>query len=256
MATRVGKTLLEARMGRGIDLYEVQRVTKVRVELLRAIEEDRWEDLPPSADARGSLAAYARYLGLDDEALVEEYEKSIERAGAGAAVPHGVLRSGVIRRRRSSEDGPRIKPVAIAVAGVAAAAVVAVVIIVSVGGSGGNGGATHPQGKGAGSGAKTSSRPSTPASVAMVELRATADVWVCLVDGSGRPLVDGETLAAGETRGPYSGRSFEMTFGNGSVKMTVDDQPAAIPRVARPLGFRILAGSVRKLDPASRPTCL
>ena len=43
---QVGQVLREARLQRGLDLYEVKRVTKISVPALRAMEEDRWESLP------------------------------------------------------------------------------------------------------------------------------------------------------------------------------------------------------------------
>jgi hypothetical protein len=88
-----------------------------------------------------------------------------------------------------------------------------------------------------------------------VELNATADVWVCLVDERNRPLVDGETLSTGETRGPFTAIAFEATFGNGSVEMTVNGQPADIPPSASPLNYRITATAVKQLASGAGPTC-
>ncbi|MGH2986186.1 MAG: helix-turn-helix domain-containing protein, partial [Solirubrobacterales bacterium] len=45
----IGQTLREARAGRGIELDEAERVTKIRIKYLRAMEEDRWEVLPGDA---------------------------------------------------------------------------------------------------------------------------------------------------------------------------------------------------------------
>ena len=102
----------------------------------------------------------------------------------------------------------------------------------------------------------TSTTSTTPSGQVSVELRATAPVWVCLVDDRGNPVVDSETLSADQTRGPFSGSRFEVTFGNGSVEMTVDGQPARVPAVAEPIGYRITPNGVRTLDPSSQPTCL
>jgi hypothetical protein len=88
-----------------------------------------------------------------------------------------------------------------------------------------------------------------------VELRPSADVWVCLVDDRGRPLVDGETLASGESRGPFTAPGFELTLGNGSLEMTVNGQPADVPPSASPLNYRITSSGVKQLDAASGPTC-
>jgi hypothetical protein len=257
MATRVGKTLLEARTERGIDLYEVQRVTKIRVQLLRAMEEDRWEELPAPAHTRGLLSTYARFLGLDDAPLVEEYTSTIEGADRPEPVPQGVLQRGVLRQRQARKGSRSIKPAAVWLTGIAAAAAVALVIIGSLGGSDNGSSPTAHHRKHAGSaGGTTSAETPAQASEVSVELRPTAAVWVCLVDDRGRALVPGETLAADQARGPYSGRSFDVTFGNGSIEMTVDGELAEIPPVARPLGYRIGPRGVRKLDPASGPTCL
>ena len=89
-----------------------------------------------------------------------------------------------------------------------------------------------------------------------MRLRSSGTVWVCLVDDRGRALVNGETLVAGEARGEFRARAFEVTFGNGAVDMEVDDEPVEVPDLAEPLGYRITPGGVRELDPASRPTCV
>lgn len=254
MASPVGQALREARLERGIELTEVERVTKIRVKFLRAMEEDRWEELPAPAYARGFLQTYARYLDLDDEALVEQYRETVEPADAGGPIPAGIIRSGTIEPRRS------LRPPTFVLAGLAAVVAVAAVVvaIASIGGSGNGGGSKpHRQRTAKSTPTRTTGTTTTaPGSELSVELSPTADVWVCLMDDRGRALVNGETLAAGDTRGPFTGRGFEVTFGNGSVEMTVDGQSAQIPAVASPLGYRITSSGVSKLDPASDPTCL
>src|SRR4030095_13037375 len=100
MATRIGQALREARLERGIELSEVERVTKIRVKFLRAMEEERWEELPEPVYARGFLSAYARYLDLDDGPLVEEYRRGVESAGGSEQNPGGGLRRGPVRPGR------------------------------------------------------------------------------------------------------------------------------------------------------------
>jgi cytoskeleton protein RodZ len=73
MAPPIGESLHEARARRGIELSDVERATKIRVKYLRAMEEERWELLPGAAYARGFLRTYGGFLGLDGQALVEEY---------------------------------------------------------------------------------------------------------------------------------------------------------------------------------------
>ena len=76
------------------------------------------------------------------------------------------------------------------------------------------------------------------------------------MDDTGTALVNSETLTADEARGPFSASGFDVTFGNGSVEMTVDGQAARIPQAAQPLGYRITSSGVRRLDPSSQPTCV
>jgi cytoskeletal protein RodZ len=254
MEKQVGQALREARLERGIELTEVERVTKIRVKFLRAMEEDRWEELPAPAYARGFLQTYARYLDLDDEALVEQYRETVEPEDAGGPIPSGIIRSGTIEPRRS------LRPPTFVLAGLAAAVAVAAVVVAvaSIGGSG-NGGGSKPHRQRTAASTPTSTTGTTttaPGAELTVELSPTADVWVCLLDNRGRALVNGETLTAGDRRGPFTGRGFEVTFGNGSVEMMVNGQPAPIPAVSSPLGYRITSGGVDELDPSSDPTCL
>src|SRR3954469_2700420 len=98
MAPRVGHALRKARTERGIVLSEVERVTKIRVKFLRAMEEDRWDELPAPAYARGFLQIYARYLDLDTEALLEQYTEPVESGEGPEPVPRGVVQPGQLRR--------------------------------------------------------------------------------------------------------------------------------------------------------------
>jgi cytoskeletal protein RodZ len=257
MAPQVGQILREARTERGIELSEVERVTKIRVKFLQAMEEDRWEALPAPAYARGFLSIYARFLGLDEKALLDQYEKTVEGADRHEPIPQTVIQPGVLRQSRPSRPSINLRQAATVLAGVVVVGVLALVIVGSIGGSSNGGGGGHKDrgGKSTGSTAATTTTQPTSGEVSL-ELRSTADVWVCLVDDRGRALVNGETLTADQGRGPFNGSGFEVTFGNGSVEMTVDGQPAQIPPVAQPLGYRITAEGVSKLSPSSQPTCL
>jgi cytoskeletal protein RodZ len=264
MASGVGRTLRKARTDRGIELSEVERATKIRLKFLEAMEADRWDDLPAPAYARGFLDIYARYLDLDREALLDQYSKTVEGERAGhEPIPGSVIKPGTLRQSRPARRTGSIKwgPVGKVAAGVLAVVVVGLIIVGSIGGSD-NGGGERPKGakehrtKGAGPATTTTTSTSTVASGEVsVELRSTADVWVCLVDDSGTQLVDGETLTADETRGPFSADGFEVTLGNGSVEMTVDGEPAQIPAAAEPLVYRITPRGLRTLDTSSAPTC-
>jgi hypothetical protein len=252
MKQSVGQVLHDARTRRGLDLNEAERVTKIRLKFLRAIEEDRWDALPEPVYARSFLSTYARFLGLDDEPLLEEYERSVDAPGRPDPIPPGAIRTGGIGPRRRP-----LKPVLIATAG-AAAVIVLGLVIVGLASDTGGGGATSTE-KADGERRAPSGAPAVPTSTATgsevsLDLRPTAAVWVCLIDSRDRTLL-AETLQPGDSRGPFDGRSFDVTFGNGSVEMTVDGQAAKVPPLAEPLGYRITPDGIHRLDSSSEPTC-
>jgi cytoskeletal protein RodZ len=263
MAPSIGRTLREARTERGLQLTDVERATKIRVKFLEAMEGDRWEELPAPAYARGFLDIYARHLGLDREALLDQYRETVEDERP-ESIPESVIKPGALRQHRSAKRIPAInpKPVAKVLAGLVLLVIVGLVIAGSIGGSDDGGGEKRAKGKDRGTKAAAPETPTstttttTPAGEVSVELRSTATVWVCLIDDSGAPVVDSETLTANESRGPFSASEFEVTFGNGSIEMTVNGEPEQIPEVAEPIGYRITPTGLRTLDSSSQPTCL
>ena len=69
----IGSSLREARLGRGLELSQIERDTRIRSKYLGALEEDRFDALPGPAYAKGFLRTYADYLGLDAQQFVDEY---------------------------------------------------------------------------------------------------------------------------------------------------------------------------------------
>jgi cytoskeleton protein RodZ len=266
MAPTIGQKLRQARTERGLELSEVERATKIRAKFLEAMEEDRWEELPAPVYARGFLDIYARHLGLDHKALLEEYRRTVE-SEREEPIPESVIKPGTLRQNRPPRRLPSIGsinlgPAVKVLAAVLVLVAVGLVIVGSIGGSDNSDKGKAVEGKDSGTKAAgppsttTGTTSTTQAGQVSVELKATAPVWVCLVDDSGTPVVDSETLSADEARGPFSSSRFEATFGNGSVEMTVDGQAAPVPAVAEPIGYRITPSGVRRLDPSSRPTCV
>jgi hypothetical protein len=72
-AISVGARLKAAREARGVDLFRVERDTKIRVKFLTALEEEQFSELPADVYARGFLRNYATYLGLDPDGAWEEW---------------------------------------------------------------------------------------------------------------------------------------------------------------------------------------
>jgi Helix-turn-helix domain len=255
MAPEIGPALRAARLRRGIELGDVGRIIKIRTKYLRAMEEDRWELLPGPAYARAFLATYAHFLGLDHEALVEEYTRLHQPLEEAQSIPEEMLpKRGVVRRR----------PIGLSAA-VAAAATAALGVAIVLGLTGGSGEDGDRAGRARdangveappATATDTAQLPAPEPAERSLWLRSIGTVWVCLVDDRRRALVNGETLTADEARGPFEAKAFQVTFGNGSVEMVVDDEPVEIPEIAEPLGYEIAARGISEIDPSERPTCL
>lgn len=71
----LGEVLKEERLKRGINLKELERITKIRSKYLLAIEKGEFSVLPGTTYARAFIKAYANALGLDSFQFVDEFTK-------------------------------------------------------------------------------------------------------------------------------------------------------------------------------------
>ncbi len=68
-----GEKLRRERELRGITLEEVAVATKIGTRSLRALEEEKFDQLPGGIFNKGFVRAYARYVGIDEEQAVSDY---------------------------------------------------------------------------------------------------------------------------------------------------------------------------------------
>lgn len=73
-----GKYLKTKRESQRISLREVADATRIREAVLRAIEEDRYEDLP-HLYVKSFLSAYAKHLALDPTDVIMLHQKYVEK---------------------------------------------------------------------------------------------------------------------------------------------------------------------------------
>ncbi|MBO8141378.1 MAG: helix-turn-helix domain-containing protein [Firmicutes bacterium] len=67
--------LRKARSAMGVDLDEVHRVTRIARRYLEALEAGEFERCPAEVYARGFIRIYARYLNLDPDRVLLEYDE-------------------------------------------------------------------------------------------------------------------------------------------------------------------------------------
>jgi cytoskeleton protein RodZ len=68
-----GKDLANLRTGKGVSLEDLASAIKVRQGLLKALEEGRFEALPPPIFVEGYLKAYAHHMGVEPATLLARY---------------------------------------------------------------------------------------------------------------------------------------------------------------------------------------
>ena len=69
-----GDRLRREREMRGVSLEEISTATRIGTRFLEALESEQWDRLPGGVFNRGFVRAVARFLGLDEEDLVAEYD--------------------------------------------------------------------------------------------------------------------------------------------------------------------------------------
>lgn len=257
MENGVGTKLREARTRRRLGLPEVEAATKIRARYLQAIEDEEWDQLPGDTYARAFIRTYGSFLGLDGDRLAEEQRQERGSARPGERLPRVDPRPRKVSRARRGRRGPSASPRLVAIL-VSVLVVGALVVIgLSTGGSSNSTGTeAGMSAKGPGAHKKGHSGKRAAFAGHTLSLHAKGEVWVCLLDGAGKRLVDGQILLPGETEGPFRSGSFTLALGNGAVTMTVDGQRAKTPEPSSPIGFAVDSkGTVRELPEGERPTC-
>jgi cytoskeleton protein RodZ len=77
-AIGIGTALRRARVARGVSVEEAARDTRIRAELLDALEEEDYDRLLGDVYVRGCLRSYAAYLGLSPDRVVERYADQLD----------------------------------------------------------------------------------------------------------------------------------------------------------------------------------
>ena len=67
-----GQALAAKRGERGLSIHQVSAATRIRVDYLRALEEDDYRPFAAPVYARGYMRTYATFLGLDSEELAAQ----------------------------------------------------------------------------------------------------------------------------------------------------------------------------------------
>ena len=116
-----GENLRREREMRGIALQEISDATKIGKRMLDAIETERFERLPGGVFNRAFVRQYARYLGLDEEHVVADFDvacsvaEAAERSKQGQVLPTAWVQRRMIEKDEEDNRQRRRWPLAIAV---------------------------------------------------------------------------------------------------------------------------------------------
>jgi len=75
-----GDDLKKLRKAVDVKIQEIQHITKIRTSVLKAIEENRFEELPPDTYLRSFLRSYAKILQINPQKIIDGYLKTISLA--------------------------------------------------------------------------------------------------------------------------------------------------------------------------------
>ncbi len=73
---KIGDLLKSERKKKGLSHSEISEITCLRVYILKALENEDWENLPSPVFVTGFIRSYAQALGLDESRLVSIYQRT------------------------------------------------------------------------------------------------------------------------------------------------------------------------------------
>jgi cytoskeleton protein RodZ len=262
MATRdegeglpIGEVLKRTRTRLKLDIRTVEEQTKIRTKYLRALENEEWETLPGPTYVKGFLRTYASYLGLDADALVDEYRRTVE--GTSVAEQPYLFKEPLLELRRRPGEPERRSPGfgVIIGAGIGVLAVAVIAVIALTGGSS-NERKHHHKGKHQHShhahSGKSQQHGGGGSSNAPVTLSLVThdDVVLCLLPGHGRPLIDSQTLVSGSKEGPFepAAENYRLDLDSGGkVTVTLAGKPHPVES-KKPASFAIDANGIKPIS--------
>jgi hypothetical protein len=83
----------------------------------------------------------------------------------------------------------------------------------------------------------------------------TGLVYVCLVNGNGKKLINQQTYNVGQTVAPATAGKLLLTLGNSSVHVTVNGQPVPITPSPNPIRLMFDPTGHHMISTTVKPTC-
>ncbi len=91
----LGEKLAKKRISLGLDIKDIEKAIRIRAKYIEAIENGRYDNLPPDVYVRGFITNYASYLKLDPNKVLKLFER--ER--------------GLVESVKRAKSAPIVKPI-------------------------------------------------------------------------------------------------------------------------------------------------
>ncbi|MGQ0534324.1 MAG: helix-turn-helix domain-containing protein [Caulobacteraceae bacterium] len=235
-AWRAGRKLSEARRQRGWTLEEVADRIRVRKEFLAALEEMNVKLLPGKAYALAFLRSYARELGIEEKAIVDQFQDEC-----------ALTREDVTKPIRNPTSKPRQRPPW-------AAAAILVVIAASFVGWRALDSQRGPEGEQvaapvAGTIGGAAQVSTNSAQRRVVEIRALSDAWLETRGPDGTVFLS-RTLQAGDVYRPDPSPGWTLhARDGGAFELYVNGVTAGLLGTA---GMPVLGRSIDEIQPLTQ----
>jgi len=103
-----GDKFRKERERQGVKLEDVSKSTKISVRMLRAIEEEHFDQLPGGVFNKGFIRAYAKHLGMDEEEAVASYLAALNHLDGTQPIPETVaVQPGAAADQSGNRGGER-----------------------------------------------------------------------------------------------------------------------------------------------------
>jgi cytoskeleton protein RodZ len=236
-----GERLKRERELREVAPNEIVVATRISLRFLEALENEDWDKLPGGIFNRGFVRAIARYLGLDEENLLAEYD-----------LAHGDQSAEALPAPENRIPSPPKWMAAALVLG----ALLVIAGLIAAGVYGWRSYSAHRRAKMSSAASAQSDRSAQPPSRISASTFAALDLSVSasaatrvrvLADGS--PVLDTE-LRAGETRHFSAETAFEVTAAD-STAVLLELNGQAMPPIGTPGASGTIVLSQKDLRPAN-----
>ncbi len=95
----IGEIIRDQRLKHQVDLPELSRKTRIRLEYLKALENNQFDQLPAATFVKGYIKIYARIFGFDHKPLIALLRRDYKESAKGMLIPRDFINP-VLKRKK------------------------------------------------------------------------------------------------------------------------------------------------------------